>query len=267
MKNVLVAVCFASLASSRVGAELKYTMRTEVQKSEAPASPAPNPMIAMMGEAMTRQLLPEGSATMTYVLGEKGARVEFVNAAMGQTAGTVTLAQPDGTAVTLNPKDQTYWKVGLQGAAATMQAAGMKPEVTVKPTGESETIAGVQCARSTFTMKMALPIPESARATLGADFPSSLDMTGETCATTDQFQKYAELAAKNQVTGMLAAMGLDKLMPGGIVLRQAIRLGGVEIRSVVTDIAEAEVPAGSFDIPAGYKEVPPPTGLPPTGLR
>jgi hypothetical protein len=47
---------------------------------------------------------------------------------------------------------------------------------------------------------------------------------------------------------------------GGIVLRQAIRLGGVEIRSVVTEIAEAEVPADSFDIPAGYKEVPPPTG-------
>jgi hypothetical protein len=29
----------------------------------------------------------------------------------------------------------------------------------------------------------------------------------------------------------------------------------------VTEIAEAEVPAGSFEIPAGYKEVPPPAGI------
>ena len=47
-------------------------------------------------------------------------------------------------------------------------------------------------------------------------------------------------------------------MPGGIVLRQTMRLGGVDIRSVVTEIAEVEAPAGTFEIPAGYKEVPPP---------
>jgi hypothetical protein len=261
MKKVLVALCFASLASGRASAELKYTMRTEVQKAEKPASPAPSPMLAMMGEAMTKQLFPEGSATMVYILGDKGVRIELVNAAMGQPAGTVTLGQLDGTAVVLNPKDQTYWKMGTQGAAAAMLAAGMKPEVTSSKTSESETVAGVHCERSTFTMKMALPIPENARATLGKDFPSSIDMSGDTCSTTDQFQKYGEVAAKTQATSMLAAMGIDKLTTGGIVLRQTIRLGGVEVRSVVTEIAEAEAPAGSFEIPAGYKEVPPPTGL------
>ena len=262
MKRVFIALCLVSLAAGRASAELKYTLRTEVQKTAASTSaPAANPMIAMMGEALTKQLLPEGSATMTYIVGEKGTRVELANAAMGQAAGTVTLAQPDGTAVVLNPKDQTYWKVGLQGAAGAMQAAGMKPEVTLTRTGEPETVAGVRCERSTFTMKMDLPIPEAARATLGANFPSSLDMAGDSCSTTDQFQKYGELASKSQATSMLSALGLDKLMPGGIVLRQSIRVGAVEIRSVVTDIAEAEVPATAFEIPAGYKEVPPPTGL------
>jgi hypothetical protein len=261
MKKVLVALCFVSLASGRMSAELKYTMRTEVQKAEKPASTPTSPMLAMMGEAMTKQLFPEGTATMTYILGDKGVRVELLNAALGQPAGTVTLGQLDGTAVVLNPKDQTYWKMGSQGAAAAMKAAGMTPQVTSNRTGESETVAGVQCERSTFTMKMDLPIPENARATLGKDFPSSIDMSGDTCSTTSQFQKYGEVAAKTQATSMLAAMGIDKLMTGGIVLRQAIRLGGVEIRSVVTEIAEAEVPAGSFEIPAGYKEVPPPTGV------
>jgi hypothetical protein len=262
MRKVFVGVCFASLVSSRASAELKYTLRTEVQKVEAPASPAQNPMVAMMGDALTRQLLPEGTATMTYYIGAKGTRIEFVNAAMGQAAGTVTLVQPDGTTVLLNPKDQTYWKTGLQGAAAAMQAAGLTPQVTSNRTGEAETVAGVKCERSTFTMKMDLPIPPAARASLGADFPSSIDMSGDTCATTDQFQDYAAMASKTQATGMLAAMGLDKLTQGGIVLRQSLRLGAVELRSVVTEIAEAPAPAGAFEIPAGYKEVPSPTPVP-----
>ena len=58
---------------------------------------------------------------------------------------------------------------------------------------------------------------------------------------------------------MLAALGLDKLMPGGIVLRQTIRLGGVDIRSVVTDIAETEAPAApSISRPATRRSRPPP---------
>ena len=105
MKKVLVALCFASLVSGRASAELKYTMRTEVQKAEKPASPPASPMLAMMGEAMTKQLFPEGTATMTYILGDKGVRVELMNAALGQPAGTVTLGQLDGTAIVLNPKD------------------------------------------------------------------------------------------------------------------------------------------------------------------
>jgi len=260
VKNAPLALCLACLvsASARVSAELKYTLRTEVVKAEATATPPPNPMVAMMGDAMTRQLLPEGSATMTYVLGDRGTRVELANAAMGQPAGTVTLVQPDGTVTMLNPTEKTYWKAGLQGPAAAMQAAGLTPQVSVTRTSESETIAGVPCEKSTFTMKMDLPIPEAARASLGPDFPASIDFTGDTCATTTEFQKYAEIASKNQVTGMLAAMGLDQLTSGGIVLRQTIRLGAVELRSVVTEIVEQDVPATAFEIPAGYKEIQPP---------
>ncbi len=260
LRHASLACCLALLVSARVSAELKYTLRTEVLKTEAPATAPPNPMVAMMGDAMTRQLLPEGSATMTYLLGEKGTRMELANAAMGQPAGTVTLVRPDGTVTMLNPNEKTYWKAGLQGPAAAMEAAGLTPQVSVNRTGESETVAGVSCEKSTFTMKMDLPIPEAARASLGPDFPASIDFTGDTCATTTAFQNYAAIAAKTQVTGMLAAMGLGKLTSGGIVLRQTIRLGAVELRSVVTEIAEEDVPATAFEIPEGYKEVQPPTG-------
>jgi hypothetical protein len=264
MKHVALAVCFLSLISAPAGAELKYTVRTEVQKNAAPAKPAKpatptNPMIAMMGEAMTKQLLPEGTATMHYVVGEKGTRIEFENAAMGQAAGTVALMKPDGTAFMMNPKDQTYWKMTLQAAATAMKSAGITPQVTSNKTGEAETVAGVHCERTTFTMKLDLPIPDAARASLGKDFPASIDMDGDTCATTDQFQKYADLAVKTQAAGMLSALGLEKLAQSGIVLRQDIRMGGVDMRSVVTEIAEEDVPATTFEVPATFKEVPPPT--------
>ena len=273
MKKVFVLLCVAALISSRASAELKYTVKTEAQKTEAqktetaktdaqktetPGSKAPNPMLAMMGDALSRQLLPEGSATMTYLIGEKGTRIDFVNSAMGQAAGTVTIIQPDGSTVVLNPKDQTYWKASMQAMGSAMQSAGLTPQVTSSRTGEVETVAGVKCERSTFTMKMDLPIPPAARASLGADFPSSLDLSGDTCLTTDQFQNYAEMAAKTQATGMLAAMGIDKLPQGGIVLRQTVRVGGVELRSAVTEIAEVPAPEGAFEIPAGYKEAQPP---------
>lgn len=257
MKRLLLACCLIPISVSTARAELKYTMRTEVQKAAAGSAPA-NPVLTMMGEAMTKQVLPEGAATVTYLIGEKGTRLEFVNAAMGQPAGMVSLIQPDGSAVVMNPKDQTYWKLGTQGAAAALQAAGITPKITTTKTGEVETVAGVRCERSTFLMKVDLPVPEAARQSLGADFPSSIDIAGETCAATEQFQAYGALASKTQAAGLLAALGLDKLGPGGLVLRQSVRLGGVELRSVVTELAEQPAAAGTFEVPAGYKEIPPP---------
>ncbi len=259
MRTVLAACGFLLLVSATADAELKFTLHTELQKSAAASAPAANPLLTMMGEAMTRQVLPEGNATMTYVIGEKGTRVEFVNAAMGQAAGTVSLMQPDGTAIVMNPKDQTYWKMALPAAGSALQAAGITPVVQQTRTGEVETVAGAKCERSTFTMKVDLPVPEAARKSLGTDFPSSIDIAGDTCAATDQFQSYAAMASKTQATGLLAAMGLDKLGTAGIVLRQTIRLGGVELRSVVTEIAEQPDAPEQFEIPSGYKEIPAPT--------
>ncbi len=262
MKSLVVACGLLMLVPATAGAELKFTMRTELQKSAAAPTPAPNPLLTMMGEAMTRQVLPEGNATMTYLIGEKGTRVEFVNAAMGQAAGTVSLIQPDGTAVIINSKDQTYWKMAMPAAGAALEAAGIKPAVETAPTGEVETVAGAKCERSTFTMKVDLPIPEAARKSLGTDFPSSIDIAGDTCATTDQFQSYAAAASRTQATGLLAAMGLGNIGQGGIVLRQTLRLGGVELRSVVTEIAEQPDAPELFEIPSGYKEVPAPAPAP-----
>jgi hypothetical protein len=261
MKKVIIALCLAASISARLSAELKYTIHMESKKPEGKMPPPANPLLAMMGDALVKQVLPEGTADIVYVLGDKGARIETVNAAMGQAAGTVTLSQPDGSLIVMNPKDQTYWKASIESATALIQGAGVKPEATSTRSGEFETVAGVRCERVPFTVKVDIPIPEAARASLGAGFPASIDMAGDSCVTTDEFQKYADVAAKTQVRGMLTAMGLDKMSQGGIVLRQSLRIAGVEMLSTVTKIAEEAVPASDFEIPAGYKEIPAPTGI------
>jgi hypothetical protein len=260
MRRLLTALCLAAAITAPLRAELKYTMRMEMKKSDAPAAAPANPMLGMMGEAMMKQLLPNGSGEITYIVGEKGARMEFTQAAMGQAAGSVTLARPDGTMYVLNPTDKTYWKTTAQAAAEALKAAGVTPEVTARKTGQSETVAGVKCDVVAFDWKMALPIPEAARASLPPDFPTVLTMSGDSC-TTAEYPKYADIIAKS-ASGMMSSMGFDKLSQGGVVLRQTMQLMGYEMKSVVTQIGEEAAAATLFDLPADYKEVPAPTGMP-----
>jgi len=252
-----LSVLLVAGAAVPLHAELKYTLHVELKKLES-ATPPANPMLAGLGDMLGQQLLPGGPADVIYIIGEKGTRVEFLKAAMGQPEGTITLALADGTMVVLNPKDQTYWKTPVEGATSAVQAAGFKPTTTAKRTGEFATIAGVRCERVLVDMKLDLPIPEAMRASLPPGFPTSLSMDGESCVTTEQFQKYAELGARNKALDVLSALGLDKILPGGIVLRQTMRFSGVEMESVVTAIGEEEVPVALFSVPADYKEVPSP---------
>jgi len=261
MKNVLVALCLAGSIAAPLHAELKYTMHVEVKKGEAPAGKPANPTVSLMGDSLLKEMLPTGSADLVYIIGERGTRVEYLQPAMGQAAGTYNLALPDGTVYVVNPKDQTYARTSVQGAAAAMKAAGMTPATTVKRTGEFATVAGTRCEIVTFDWKMDIRIPEAVRAGLPPDFPTSLLMNGDTCVTTDQFTKYVELAAKSQLNDLVTNLGLKEVMQGGIPLRQTIRFGTVELLSTVTQIGEEEVPATTFEIPPSYKELPPPAGV------
>lgn len=260
MMRLALALCFVAIASARPSAELKYTMHMELRKSEAaPAQPA-NPLLGMVADGVMRQMVPDGAADILYLVGDKGARIEYMQSAMGQAAGTVNLAQPDGTLIVLNPKEKTYWKTTVQSATAAMQAAGIvPPEVTAKRTGQFETVAGAKCEVITFDWKMTIRVPEAARASLPPDFPTAIAMNGDSCAATDQYQKYGEIVTKS-MGAMMAAMGLDKIAQGGLVLRQSMQMMGFEMRSAVTQIAEEAIPESAFQIPADYKEVPMPMG-------
>jgi hypothetical protein len=258
MKKFMLAACLFSVATVPLSADLKYTTHMQVQKSATATEQASNPMIGMMADAVMKQMVPGGDADVVYLVSDKGARIEYLQAAMGQPAGTITLFSPDGTLAVLNPKEKTYWKTSVQSALEGMKAAGVPaPEVTAKRTGQFDTVAGTKCEVITFDWKMNLPIPEAARASLPPDFPTTLNMTGDSCTTTDQYQKYAEIVAKG-ANAMMSAMGFDKIAQGGLVLRQNMQLMGFEMRSAVTKIAEEAAPADAYAIPADYKEVPMP---------
>lgn len=258
MRNVLLALGLVAACSASLRADLKYTTHMEIKKSDAiPAQPA-NPMMAMMGDAVMKQMVPEGAADVVYLVSEKGARIEYLQAAMGQVAGAVNIITPDGMLLVMNPKEKTYWKTSIQASLDGMKSAGIPtPEVTAKRTGQFDTVAGTKCEVVVFDWKMAIPIPEAARAKLPPDFPTTLTMNGDGCTTTDQYQNYADLVNKG-ANAMMNAMGFDKIAQGGIVLRQKLQMMGYEMTSAVTKIGEEPPPPNAFEVPADYKEVPMP---------
>lgn len=258
MNKFILAACLSTLMTAPLSADLKYTQHMQVQKSPTASDQQANPMLGMMADAVMKQMVPGGEADVVFLVGEKGARIEYMQAAMGQAAGTITLFTPDGTLIVLNPTEKTYWKTTVQTALDGMKTAGVPtPEVTAKRTGQFDAVAGTKCEIITFDWKMNLPIPEAARTSLPPDFPTTLNMTGESCTTTDQYQKYAEIVAKG-ANAMMSAMGFDKIAQGGLVLRQKMQLMGFEMKYTVTQIAEEAAPANAFEIPADYKEVPMP---------
>src|SRR5690349_5755390 len=116
MNKLVFALCLSVLITVPLKADLKYTMHMQVQKAEGPTSQPANPMIGMMADAVMKQMVPGGEADVVYLVGDKGARIEYVQSAMGQAAGTVTLFTSDGTLAVLNPKEKTYWKTTVQAA-------------------------------------------------------------------------------------------------------------------------------------------------------
>lgn len=253
--RVIAAVAWLCLVAAPAAAELKYTMHLELKKGEAAA--AANPMLAMMAQRFAN-VVPAGGADMIFIVGERGVRVEYVQAAMGQSAGTIVLARPTGDVLALNPADKTYWKVAMPDIAGAMAQAGMSPTTSTRRTGEFAEIAGVRAERVSFDWSADLPISQEARASLPPDFPTSLSMTGETWVSTDRYQQYAKLLKGNKMFDFLGALGLDKLVLEGIILRSIVRIAGVELHGEVTKIGEEDAAAALFDIPEGFKEVPPP---------
>ena len=253
MKSV-ATVAFVALLAAPLRAELKYTMKMDAHKSATPA-PADDPMMAMLSNTIVSTMVPEGGVEITCTLGDKGSRIEYNKAYSGVPAGGVTLVRPDGSLIVMDPATKTYWK--LAKPDLTGLPPGMTPIVKTTKTGQMATIAGLRSERITIDINIPLPVPAGAQ--LPPGLPTSLSVGGEVWIT-PQYKNYTKAAS---LMGAMAALGLDKVMSEGLMTRSILRggiLGDQEVESVITKVGEQTVPATTFDVPADFKEVPPPGG-------
>jgi hypothetical protein len=264
------AVVLVAVASAPLSAELKITSKMVV-RPVAGAAPAGDMMSQMMAPMMIEMFGGTAGIEMVTVIAEDGrTRVEYKGSFAGMPAGTVMLMKLDGTSVGYDPKAGTWWKMpdlaDLPPEAADLMAQ-MKPEITMKRTGEMETIAGLRAERSAITMRMPIPLPPEAAGAppeILAMIPQEIRMDGDMWIA-PTFRKYSKAVAKALTQGPMAQMGFDKLMEGaeGMVVKQVMRmslLAGHEMETVMLAAVEEAMPATTFELPAGLKEIPMPTG-------
>jgi len=256
IRKLVTIVVLAGALVAPLSAELKYTTRIEMRASSTPNLTPADPMMEMIGNMVTEMIVPAGGIEVSVIEGARGARVEYSKAYLVIPAGAVSLLRPDGSMVVLNPADKTYWKLAADASALP---AGMVPKVTTKRTGEFADVAGVRSERVTLDLRIAIPVPDGVQ--LPPGMPTELTMAGDIWIA-DKFKTSNKSAGI--ALGGLGQFGLDKVLNGGMPMRSVIRsplFPGKEIETVVTKIGEEAAAASLFEIPADYKEVPPPTGM------
>jgi hypothetical protein len=237
-------------------ADLRIVSRLEVRKV-ADTDPG-NQFLAMIGNAMAQQLEQMNGMTMVTVIGDDVIRTEMSRPMGGMAAGTVTIMRADGTMVGLNSADETFFKATMPDVSQLV-AVGMMPTVTVDRTGEFSTLLEYRVER--VMLEMTMPLPAEVRDQLPPGLPSEIRMRIENW-TAEALATYGtQMLRGNPV---MAALGLEAAADIGFALRQIVRselFGGYEMETVVVSVAEEDVPDALFEIPAGYREVPPPPGF------
>jgi hypothetical protein len=246
MTRTCLTALLLVLAADAAHADLRFTTRIEI-RNIATAEPL-EPMTAMMAGMITR-LLPSGE-TDTFI-NDSGARVE-IRAATGSMlkAGTVMIGR-DATMSVLDLDNRTYWT--LTPPPLPLFTPGLEPDMQYTRTGEFAMVAGVRAERVTFRMSLPLPVAPPPR------FPTSMVTEGELWVT-DRFKPYGATMVRT-----LSALGtLLAGAPEGMIVRQITRSTqfGYEMEHTVSDLVEAPLPAGLFEMPEGFREVPTPLTVP-----
>ena len=252
-----VAVLIACIVAP-LQAELKVVSRMDVRKV---AQPDPgNPFLAMVGAAMAQQFEEMSGLVTTTVIGDGVIRTEMSRPMTGLPEGTITIMRVDGTMLGINPTDETYFTAAMPDVSQ-LAAAGMVPTVTIERTGEFSTLLEYRVERVMLQMTMPLPIPPEAREQLPAGLPSEVSISIENW-TAEALEPYGTKMLRGNP--VMAAMGLEATADIGFALRQIMRselFAGYEMETTVLSVAEEDLPDSLFEVPDGYREVPPPLGL------
>lgn len=270
MRRWLVVGAVVLGVTAPLSAELKVTTKMSVR--EVPGGAAGGDMMAQMMAPMMKQMFGgDAGVEMVTTTHEDGrTRIEYKSAFAGLPAGAIILMRTDGTSVGYDAKAGTWWKMpglGDMPAEVADLMAQMKPTVTMKKSGEFETVAGLRAERVATTMVMPIPLPPEAASAppeLLAMIPREIRMDGDTWIS-ERYGQYSKATAKALTGGPMAQMGFDKLLDGlnGLMVKQIMRLSllpGHEMETLVISVVEEDTPDSVFDLPPGLKEVPMPQG-------
>jgi hypothetical protein len=238
---------------------VKFTLHIDVvQSNDTPA----NDWSRFVGQ-LASQAVPSGGADQTVTVGPKATRMEQHQPLFGTPAGIVTLFREDGE-FGFDPSARTFWKEPARLSnqeLATM--ASLKPSITFDKTGKFESINGRRAERVTTTMTMPMPADVAAAPIPG--LPPNLIVTIDAWVT-DELKMPAGGRMPVIDQKILAALGVsqvEQFTDNRFLLKATMRINfitGVEMVMTVRDVTDVNVPASTFDVPPGFKEVPPPSG-------
>jgi len=269
MRRSVAAVVVFALCTAPLGAELKVTSKV-VARPPADGSTSTDLIGALVGPMITEMFGGTEGVEMTITMHEDGrTRTDYVGAFAGMPAGAVVIVRADGSSVGFDAKAQTWWKMvnPMDDPGTAAGLAQLKPVVSNQRTGEFATIAGFKAERVSVTMQTDIPMQPGAQQLppqMQAMIPKEIRVDGDAWVAPVHV-KYMKTMAKVIAPGPLAGVGLDKLFNDllGLSVRMVMRLNilkGWELETLVSKVVEEDVPDTVFDLPAGYKEIPMPTG-------
>jgi hypothetical protein len=283
----LAAVGLGLAAASLVAAQatgLRTTMRMEIVRLTPPAAEAPdllNPedtpnfdaMFAQMGEMLVKMIAPTGKVEMVWMAQAGAARSELKDDMLMMPSGTVMLMRGSDVHI-LDPTSRTYYVApGPPAAVAPFGAPGgaplPKPQVTVRPTGQKETMLGRIVERVDIDWR--LPLPTADLPHLPPGFPTEMTMSIESWEAEIAMPEGGGPGVPAEAQAFLSAIGMSDIMrPGRFPMRTVLRgsmFPGFEMRTTVLELEEGPLPEELFAIPEGYEQVEPPKPPMPGDLR
>ena len=259
MPQLLLAILLAAQAPAAAPVGLKATMRLEIARvTPAPGADRSSPY-AGLGPLMMQMLTPDGPVTMEWAGGAEGVRATLKSRLSILPAGSVVLQRTGAPAIqVLDPERRTYFEVP---AAAATESGAAVPDLQLRATGETATIAGQRAQR--FELSLTLALPSSQGVPASASLPHDFQIAGDMWFT-DAFSGGEYASMLKTIDALIAIPGLGAAVPAGrFPVKTRLRLTllpDYELRSEIVELTTGPVDVGALTVPADYRKVDAPAG-------
>ncbi len=238
---------------------LKASMRLEIARvTPAPGAVKDSPY-AGLGPLMMQMLTPEGPVTMDWAGGAEGVRATLKSRLSVLPAGSIVVQRTGASVIhVMDPERKTYFEVP---AAAATESGAAVPDLQLRATGDTATIAGQRAER--YELSLTLSLPASSGAAASASLPHDFQIAGDMWFS-DAFSGAEYAAMLKTIDALIAIPGLSAAVPKGrFPVRTRLRLSllpDFELRSEVTQLTTAPFDPALLAVPPDYRKVDAPPG-------